>query len=260
MAGNSARPGLVLQPRDLHLLRELFTLRVIDRDQARVVAGLRSVTRANTRLLALATAGYLRRVAVGTLRGGHKYLYALTRQGAAAVQTPYGTVPLKSHAVIAGQPYLEHQLRLNALSVALRYHPIPHRDVSVRRWVTFTRPLDAQLPLIPDAYVELETPAGTRAMFVEVDLGTESLRVWRRKIDQYITLAVTGVFSRVFHHEQFRVLIIVPTPKRLATVRACIAAVTPKLFWLTTFAATDPSRVWGPVWYRPRDEQPQSLI
>jgi hypothetical protein len=259
MAGNSARPRLVLQPRDVHLLRELFTLRVVDRDHARVVAGLRSVTRANARLLALVTAGHLRRVAVGTVNGGHKYLYALTRRGAAAAQVPYRTVPLKAHAIIAGQPFLEHQLRLNALYLCLQYEPIPHPGVTLARWSTFTRPL-GPVPLIPDAYAELRTPASHKAMFVEIDQGTESLRVWRRKVDHYITLAVSGRVPAMFHHDQFRVLVIVPTPKRLASLRACIAKATGKLFWLTTTASIAAPQLWGPVWYRPRDDHPQSLI
>jgi Replication-relaxation len=260
MAGNRAKPRVVLQPRDLHLLRELHILRVIDRECVRVVAGLHSVTRANTRLLALTLAGYLRRVAVGTVKGGHKYLYVLTRQGALAGQVPYGPVPLQSHAVIAGQPFLEHQFRLNALYVCLRYLPIPHPDVTLRRWITFTRALDPQVPLIPDAYAELQIAERTMAMFVEIDQGTEPLRVWRRKVEHYLALAVTGVFRRLFHHEQFRVLVIVPTPKRLASLRACIATMTDKIFWLTTTAAVDASHLWEPVWYRPRADQPSSLI
>lgn len=260
MPGNRAAPRLVLQPRDLHLLRELHLLRVIDREQARVIAGLTSVTRANTRLLALVRSGYLRHVAVGTERGGHKYLYALTRQGAAAVQRPFAGVPLKSHAVIAGQPFLEHQLRLNAVYLRLRYHRIPVPNVGMTRWSTFARALAPQVPLIPDAYVELATADGPKAAFLEIDQGTESLRVWRRKTDEYVKFAVSGAFPTLFRHPQFRVLVIAPSARRIATVRACIAAKTTKIFWLTTSQAVETSDFWGPVWYRPTGDHPQSLI
>jgi hypothetical protein len=249
----------VLQPRDLFLLRELHQLRVIDREQARLVAGLRSITRANTRLLMLVRGGYLRHVAVGTVKGGHRYLYVLTRQGAAAVQRPFITVPLKTHAVIAGQPFLEHQLRLNALYLRLWHHPIPVPNVTLDRWRTFTKPLASDVPLIPDAYVEVRTPAGTKAMFVEIDQGTESLRVWRRKAEQYVAFAISGAFPRLFPHPQFRVVVILPTPKRLLTVRACIAGVTTKIFWLTTSESTNGPDFWGPVWHRPQGGPFQSL-
>ena len=51
MPGNNK--GIILQDRDRHLLRELAVMRVIDREQAKCVAGFGSTTRANTRLLAL---------------------------------------------------------------------------------------------------------------------------------------------------------------------------------------------------------------
>src|SRR5689334_8480583 len=65
MAGNN-RTGIVLQPRDLRLLEALESMRVIDREQAKVVAGFRSTTRANVRLLALTKAGFLRRALLGS--------------------------------------------------------------------------------------------------------------------------------------------------------------------------------------------------
>src|ERR1700722_8144317 len=58
MAGNK-RTSIMLQERDLRLLEALDSMRVIDREQASVVAGFRSRTRANERLLALTQAGYL---------------------------------------------------------------------------------------------------------------------------------------------------------------------------------------------------------
>ncbi len=56
MAGNRQR-GFVLQERDRHLLRELSVMRVIDREQAKIVAGFRSITRVNRRSLSKEAAG-----------------------------------------------------------------------------------------------------------------------------------------------------------------------------------------------------------
>jgi hypothetical protein len=53
MAGNS-RISLVLQERDLRLLESLEVMRVINREQAKVIAGFHSTRRANDRLLTLA--------------------------------------------------------------------------------------------------------------------------------------------------------------------------------------------------------------
>jgi hypothetical protein len=55
-----------------------------------LVAGFGSVTRANTRLLALARAGLLRRYFIGTLNGGKKSLYELSKKGAAIAEVERG--------------------------------------------------------------------------------------------------------------------------------------------------------------------------
>src|SRR4029077_21157851 len=56
MTGNS-KTRIVLQERDRHLLKEIAVMRVVDREQAKCVAGFGSLTRANSRLLALTRAG-----------------------------------------------------------------------------------------------------------------------------------------------------------------------------------------------------------
>jgi len=57
-------------------------MRIIDQEQAKIVAGFGSTTRANVRLLGLTRAGFLRRFFLGTTAGGTKALYAISRQGA----------------------------------------------------------------------------------------------------------------------------------------------------------------------------------
>src|ERR1700747_1288720 len=64
MAGNKPS-GVVIQERDRHLLRELAVMRVIDRDQAKRVAGFGSTTQVNARLLRLTRAGLRRRFFLG---------------------------------------------------------------------------------------------------------------------------------------------------------------------------------------------------
>jgi N-acetylmuramoyl-L-alanine amidase len=63
MSGNRA-PVVELQDRDRRLLDELAIMRVINREQAQIVAGFRSTTRANERLLALTRIGLLSRILI----------------------------------------------------------------------------------------------------------------------------------------------------------------------------------------------------
>jgi hypothetical protein len=69
---NKNRRGLIVQPRDLELLRELSVMRVADREQVKIAAGFGSTTRVNTRLLALTRAGLLRRFFLGSGGDGRR--------------------------------------------------------------------------------------------------------------------------------------------------------------------------------------------
>lgn len=251
--------GPVLQPRDLALLRDLAHMRVIDREYARVIGGFHSRTRVNTRLLILVRAGLLVRKAAGTTRGGHKYLYALSIRGARLIGTAYRAPLWSPYTTLAWSPSLEHQLALNRVYVELK-QPRATNDGHVIRWSTFPRPISDTIRLIPDAYVEVETAQGIRSIFLEVDRGTETLKVWRRKVDAYLTLATSGEFSTRFHHAQFRVAVVVPSARRLETIRHDVSKRTDKLFWFASVGSDLDGIVWDRVWLRPRGDNPQFLI
>src|SRR5713226_3217268 len=172
MTGNNRR-GLVPQERDRHLLRELAVMRVIDREQAKTVAGFGSTTRANARLLALTRAGLLRRFFLGTSGGGRKALYALSAKSAQLVDVPQRGPRRRKDESLATDFFVQHQLIVNQIYCALKYRAMPVAGVTFSRWIAFHQPLTPGLRLIPDGYVELMTRAGIVAMFLEIDLGNE---------------------------------------------------------------------------------------
>jgi hypothetical protein len=259
MSGNRKR-GLVLQPRDRQLLTELAVLKVIDREQAQLIAGFHSVTRANTRLLRLSRAGFLSRIFTGTIEGGRKCMYLLTQKGAAAVGVSAPVVKLKREALTSGSPSLDHQQLINAVLLVLKYQPIPHHAVTLHRSIAFREQLSASLPLIPDGYCELATPVGIRAMFLEVDLGTEPLRVWTAKVKLYLQLAISGEFAKRFRAEQFRVLVLTSSERRLQYLRRTTAKLTDKIFWFATFESINREGFWAPIWLRPVGDQRLPLL
>src|ERR1039457_2183666 len=122
MPGNDssfkARSGMVIQERDRHLLRELSLMRVIDREQAKVVAGFGSTTRANARLLALTRAGLLHRFFQGTVAGGAKALYTLSDKGARLVDVPASGPRRREDQAVVADFFIEHQLGINELYCA----------------------------------------------------------------------------------------------------------------------------------------------
>jgi hypothetical protein len=244
MPGNK---GLILQPRDLSLLRELAILRVADCEQVKVVAGFGSTTRANTRLLQLVRAGLLRRFFLGS-GGGRKALYALSPKGAELAQVPNRGPRRRQDEVLVADYVIGHQLAVNGIYCTLKYHPLP-AGITFRRWIAFHEPVTPALGLIPDGYVELENPAGIAASFLEVDLGHESLTIWRQKTKNYLQLALGGGSQKLFGQHRFRVLVLANSERRLQSIRKTVAAVTEKLFWFATLDSI--SSFFAPVWLRP---------
>ena len=111
-------------------------------------------------------------------------------------------------------------------------------------------PLSPSVPLIPDAYFEIVQAGAVHPMFLEMDLGTESSSVWRRKVELYLKLAVSGEFDRLFHEKRFRTLIVLPSIRRLESIRKTIAGRTDKLFWFSTSDEIQVNGLWGQVWLR----------
>jgi hypothetical protein len=256
MTGISERRGLIVQPRDRRLFEEFEVMRVVDREQAKIVAGFGSTTRANARLLALVRAGLLRRFFLAS----GKSLYVLSDKGARLVGVPLRGPRRRQDEVLVADFFIEHQLAVNRIYCAIKYRPIPAERVQFRRWVAFHEPITMSIPLIPDGYVEFTTPEGTLAAFLEVDLGHERGPVWKEKLNHYSRLAASGEFERRFSLNRFRVLVLANSERRLRSLRKTIAAVTQKAFWFATLAAVHEQGLFAPVWYRPTGETPRHLI
>lgn len=257
MAG--ADRGIVVQDRDRRLLQELAVMRVVDREQAKLVGGFNSVTRVNTRLLALTRAGLLRRYFLGAAAGGRKSLYALSVRGAAQVGVSARGPRRRNDETLVADFFISHQLAINQIYCSTKNSSLP-QNVSFRRWISFSGPVAEGIHLIPDGYFELETSNGTLAAFVEVDLGHERLGVWKQKIRNYLQLAVSGEYERRFGQNQFRVLVVANSQRRLLSIRTAVRAFTQKIFWFATLESVESGNVFAPVWFRPDDHEKRGLL
>ncbi len=256
MTGNNKRRGLVVQLRDMKLHNELAIMGVIDREQAKIVAGFGSTTRANARLLALTRAGLLRRFFLGS----RKSLYALSEKGARLAGVPLRGPRRRQDETLVADFYIEHQLAINDAYCALKYGVIPTEGVSFRRWLAFHEPISKNTRLIPDGYVELATQRETLAAFLEVDLGHERGPVWKEKPRNYLQLALSGEFEQRFGLKRFRVLVLANSERRMHSLRKTVGAITQKIFWFATLGAVRDQGFFAPVWYRPTGETPTQLI
>lgn len=258
MTGNNARP-MVLQKRDLEFFRVLGRdARLVDREQFMKFAGFKSQTRANVRLLKLTANGFLRRYFLGTFKGGSKALYTLSPKGAQIVEVQNRPVIRPKETLLVGDPFVNHQLAVNDVHIACRLTPIP--EFRGLRFRSFAEPLTKSIPLVPDGYFEIETPLGVRVVFIEVDCGTETLKVWTKKTNLYLQLAISGTFKKLFQKDQFRVLVVASSERRLQSIRKTIAKQTQKIFWLSTLEQIKREGFWSQVWLRPAGDQKLSLL
>jgi hypothetical protein len=256
----SKPPNLVLQQRDRHLLQELSVMRVIDREQAKAVAGFHSTSRANVRLLRLTWAGLLRRFFLGTKGAGQKALYALSAKGAALAGVPLRGPQRRKDESLAADFFVAHQLAVNSVYCALKHGAIPIPETKLVRWLTFYEPLTRSIPLIPDGYAELQAPNGILAAFLEVDLGHERRAIWKAKARHYLQLALSGEYERLFGQRRFRVLVLAPTKRRIDSIRNAVTEITEKIFWFATIEAAERNGLFSPIWVRPKGETQEHLI
>jgi Replication-relaxation len=257
MRGNNS--GIVIQERDRHLLSEIAAMRVVDREQARIAGGFNSTTRVNTRLLALTRAGLLRRFFLGASGSGRKALYALSKRAATEIGVTLRGPRRRNDEVLVADYFISHQLAVNQIHCALKYGELPEQ-IAFERWVTFSEPLSKNLRLMPDAYVELKTPTGTMAAFLEVDLGHERLGVWKEKTKRYLELALSGECENLFGQSQFRVLVLANSERRLSSIRKIIRASTRKIFWFAAIEVIQSSGFFAPVWLRPESDEMQPFF
>jgi hypothetical protein len=257
MAGNER--GIVIQDRDRHLLDELATMRVVDREQARIVGPFGSTTRVNARLLALTRAGLLRRFFLGTTGAGAKALYALSAKGAKLTGVPLRGPRRRKDETLAADFFVQHQLTINTMYCALKYGVLP-QGVTFLRYESFFEPILPELRLIPDGYVELGTPSGTTGAFLEIDLGHEHGSVWEKKAARYLDLKDTDAPEARCFQRPFRVLVILPTERRLRSIRKVVAQTTLKIFWFASLETIRDAGLFAPVWFRPTGEDRLPLI
>ncbi|HLJ27908.1 MAG TPA: replication-relaxation family protein [Candidatus Angelobacter sp.] len=258
MSGNKARP-MILQKRDLEFFRILGRdARLVDREQAMKFAGFTSQTRINARLLKLTANGFLRRYFLGTFKGGSKALYTLSPKGAQVAEVQNRPVIRPKETLLIGDPFVNHQLAVNDVHIAARFTPVS--QFKVLRFRSFSEPLTKVIPLIPDGYFEIGTPLGVRAAFIEVDCGTESLKVWAKKTSLYLELAISGIFKKIFEQQQFRVLVIASSGRRADSIRKIVLRQTQKIFWFTTLEQIKAEGFWSAIWFRPEGSQRLSLL
>jgi hypothetical protein len=247
MIGNNRR-SMLLTDRDLRLLRAFPEAKLLDREQIQQLFTFGSITRVNDRLSKLHAAGLLRRYFLGTAAGGRKALYALSPRGAAAIgRDKVWKFQRADGELLVGDVFVEHQLAVNWCWISLKCGP----ESSLIRFLRFNEPISPSLPLAPDGYAELKVRDVVQPVFLEVDLGTETSRVWDRKIELYLKLAASGEFQRIFQQPRFKVPVVCTSERRMESLRRIVRKHTAKLFYFSLLKTIKRDGMVASHWLRP---------
>jgi hypothetical protein len=107
-----------------------------------------------------------------------------------------------------------------SLAVARRVRAQGKEDACARRPVW--------LPFLPDAYFEVHYPNGDiQCAVIEIDMGTLTLRRFARKVQAFETALDEDVFRRHFKRDEFEVLVLTTSTRRLEALRHVAARVVP---------------------------------
>ncbi len=79
-------------------------------------------------------------------------------------------------------------------------------------------------------------------------------------MELYLKLALGGEFERLYSEKRFRTLIVLPSSRRLESVRTTIAKRTEKLFWLSTLDEVQKGGLWSPSWFRPVGQEKVGIL
>jgi hypothetical protein len=243
---------LVLTERDQQLLGHVARFRLVNRDQAMVLAPFGSLTRANTRLAALVHARLLMRKMLPIFpgKGSAQALYHL---GPAAVTGQSPEVQRKQirqvarwdlrqvvHVVAANEVLIS---LLAALRQSADSEPLDFRTEPELRGLFVNR------ALVPDGWIAWRQGGKRFNAFIEVDLHHEGLLAWRRKILGYQEYLASGRHQELLGFKGCRVLVLVKSRTRMTHLRG-LAQAAGRLFLFGELDKSGSADVLKAVWLR----------
>ena len=111
-------------------------------------------------------------------------------------------------------------VRSCAAAAASRWLWIGEREIGARRMRVRAPNAGYRVPFLPDVYFEVTYPNGdVQCVVVEIDMGTLTLRRFARKVQAFETALDDEVFRRHFKRDDFTVLVLTQSRRRLDALR-----------------------------------------
>lgn len=275
---NNRRPvsPLVLTDRDKAIILAVYQNRFLRRDQIqRLFFPETSVVACNMRLKKLYEHRFLDRLFKPVAVGSAQAVYALDKRGAdilaATLQIDHSKVNWKRDHNRVEFLFLEHTLAVSEFKVGLDLALRTASDLDILFYKRAERSLQARvddprrrrkyLVVAPDAFFGLSSSAGKHYLFLEMDLGTETLSRFQEKIIAYKQFWKSGDYTERFGFRHFRVLTVTESDRRLANLIDTTAKAGGRnMFLFAAAPALEQSAPLGRVWRSPTNPSPTTLL
>ncbi|MFH1287147.1 MAG: replication-relaxation family protein [bacterium] len=252
-------PNLALQARDRQILLGVHKYRYLSRKQIQAFFGFKSLTRVNTRLRKLFDAKFLDRIFIPAFWGSPEAYYCLGVNGimvAAEKSEDISIIKKRRRQVSKTSPiFLKHQIMINEVLIAFELAGKRLNGCQIK-FSTDNIQIITRLNKVfrPDGYLVFSYYGKTYPLFLEADLGTESLKRIQEKMENYLTFGLSGEYGKLFGCKYFKVIFVFSSAKRLENIKKLIGGKTDKMFWLAEAKHISHQMIFRNIWHRPRKE------
>lgn len=261
MSRTTAR--LVLTDRDRQLLEHVYRFRLLRRDQIMTLANFNFLTRANTRLAKLVKAKLLARKQTPVIpgHGAAQALYHLAPGSATVLNVDPATIIAQSRQASRWDlRQVEHVISANQVLVDFlsAIDRLPESELLSFRTEPELRRVFLGQPLVPDGWFAWTEQGRRFNCFVEVDLSTEGLTQWRKRVLDFLTYAESGLHQKLFLFKSFRVLIVALGRRRLENLRKT-SEHADRLFLFAELREITAQTILGTTWLPVQGSERRSL-
>ena len=265
--------GLRLTDRDLRLLNDLYHYRFLPTSLiCRRHFG--SLTRGRNRLKLLFHHGFVDRQVLPT-RGPQmgEAIYSLGPAAVGELVSCYGLEPadVKRRRGRVEPFFVAHRLLISRIRMALATSGAAagvglydwREEAAAKMIVERTHPRRGGVvreSITPDGIGWIRSRKVRFAFCLEADRGTMTVGRVRAKFERYRALSRQGVFAAHFGAERFRVLVVAPSARRMASLADAAGSAGLSTAWLTTEDALCRDVIFGPIWNRPGAKETASLL
>lgn len=266
-------PRVIIQRRDKEIILAVYENRFLRRDQIERLF-FTTTSGCNQRLIKLYQHKFLDRLFLPINIGSSQAVYALDKLGAEVVashlEVHKNQINWRRKHNKVEYFFLDHTIGVSEVNVSLQLVLKEKPEVGLLFWkreaflpkdkVWDPYNMENSLPVRPDAFFGLQLKEGKSYFFVEVDMATETLDRYKRKLIAYQQYWSSGQYQKRYRYKNFRVLTVTTGPERMTNLLKVAESLGAKNMFLFTTRELVSKDMLGSIWFKPTTLNPISIL